>query len=94
MAETSPSKRIPPLAYVIGALIVVCLVVVAVQWRATYHPPDGGLASPETRPLEAPVMPQQPTVQAGPIAPPAPNGAGPTNQPGVLSQPDAQGAPS
>ncbi len=84
----SPSKRVPPLAYIIGAIVVLVLAWTATHWRGTYRPPSGGPAVAESQSGGGnPAPPDAATAPAGTPAPPAPNGAGPLNQPGVQTGP-------
>lgn len=88
-----PSKRVPPLAWIIGALVVVVLAWAFTQWKGSSRTPTGQTVAEGQSGGETPLPPQEPYVP-GPAPPPAPNGAGPTNESGVLSQPPASGGAS
>jgi hypothetical protein len=94
MAEIK-SKRVPPLVWVLAAMLVVIAAWATTHWKGTHQPPSGGPVMAQTQSGGGdPVMPKQPTVNTGPLPPPAPNGAGPTNQPGVQTGPAPNGNPS
>jgi len=88
---TQPSKRVPPLAWLIGALVVLVLVWALTQWKGSYQTPSGGPTVAEGQAGGGNPLPPQEPYTPGPAPPPAPTGAGPTNEPGVLSQPPTTG---
>lgn len=70
MAEAT-RKRIPPLVYIIAAILVAWGVIAVVQSRGAYQPPSGGPAAPIEQPNTPPVMPQAGSPPAG-ATPPTP----------------------
>jgi hypothetical protein len=98
MAEpptTPPSKRIPPLAWIIGALVVIVLAWTATHVHGSYRPPSGGPTVAEAQSGGGhPLPPDAATAPANTPTPAAPNGAGPNNEPGVQTGPAPNNAPS
>ena len=93
MAEGS-KKRIPPLVYVIGAILVAWAVIFFVNNDGVREGPSGGPAAPVAMSDTPAVMPQVASPPPGSPAPPAPNGSGPTNDPNRPTGPNPTGAPS
>lgn len=70
------ARKIPPLVWIVLALLVAWLVVALVQWGGTHRTPQGG---------ETPMQAEGPSVM--PAAPPS--GAAPGTPAGVVNAPEA-----